>query len=79
MPESEVERTFEQQFVDELMPEEMDWEDVVSTYPLFSLAVAAVAGFVIGRRSGRMIMSALSDSAVERVTGMVDQLLQKEP
>ena len=78
MSESEVERSFAQQFVDELVPEEMDWEDVVSTYPLCALAVAAVAGFVIGRRSGRKIVSAFSDNAVERVTGMVSQLLDKE-
>ena len=78
MSDPAPERSFEQQLLDELMPEEMDWEEVVRSYPLCSLAIAALGGYFISRRSGRAIVSACSDSAVDRVMGLVNQLLDKE-
>ena len=35
---------FADQLIDELMPEELDWRRVVTSYPVASLAVAAVGG-----------------------------------
>ncbi len=75
MTDPAPERSFEQKIVDDLLPEEMDWEEVVRSYPLCSLALVALGGFFIGRRSGRAIVSAFSESAVERVTSLVNEVL----
>lgn len=78
MPDSDSERSFEQQLIDELVPDEMDWEDLVRSYPASSLLVAALGGYFIGRRSGRAIVAAFSESAVDRVTGLVNELLDRD-
>ena len=78
MPDSDSERSFEQQLIDELVPEEMDWEDLVRSYPVSSLLVAALGGYFIGRRSGRAIVAAFSESAVDRVTELVNELLDRD-
>lgn len=75
MTDPAPERSFEQKIVDDLLPEEMDWEEVVRSYPLCSLALVALGGFLIGRKSGKAIVSAFSDSAVERVTSLVNEVL----
>lgn len=69
------ERGFSEQVLDELLPEDLDWEGTVRDYPLTCLAVAAVAGFLLGRRSGRAILLAASDSAVERMREVAGGLL----
>ena len=68
-------RSFSEEFLDELLPEDLEWESVVLTYPLCSLAVAAVGGYLLGRRSGQVILGAFSDSAADRVTGLASELL----
>ena len=68
-------RSFSEAFMDELLPEDLEWESVVRTYPLCSLAVAAVGGFFLGRRSGRAIVGAFSESAADRVAGLASELL----
>ncbi len=78
MPDSDSERSFEQQLIDELVPDEMDWEDLVRSYPVGSLLVAALGGYFIGRRSGRAIVAAFSESAVDRVTELVNELLDRD-
>lgn len=75
MSEVDSPRSFSEAFLDELLPEDLEWESVVRTYPLCSLAVAAVGGFYIGRRSGRAIVSAFSESAAERVTTLAGEIL----
>ncbi len=52
------ERSFPEELLDELLPEELDWEGTVHDYPLTCLAVAAVAGFLLGRSSGRALLVA---------------------
>ena len=78
MSDSESDRSFEQQLIDELVPEEMDWEDLVRSYPVSSLVLAALGGYFIARRSGRAIVAAFSESAVDRVTGLVNELLDQD-
>ena len=57
------------------MPEELEWERLVRTYPLASLAIAAVGGYFLGRRSGAVIIEAVSQTASERVRGLVSEVL----
>lgn len=75
MEDPRPQRSVEQRLVDGLLPEEMDWEGVVRTYPLTSVTLAAVAGFLVGSRRGRAIITAVTESALDRVTGMVHELV----
>ena len=77
MEDARPQRSVEQRLVDGLLPEEMDWEDVVRTYPLTSVTLAAVAGFLVGSQRGRAILTTVIDSALDRVTGMVQELVDR--
>ena len=61
--------------VDELMPDEFDWRGTVRRYPLASIAVAALGGYILGRMRGVVIVSALSSFAVDSVEGQVNDVL----
>ena len=58
-------------FLDDLLPEELDWESLVRTYPIAALVVAGAAGYLLGWRSGAPILEAVGDTATRRVTGLV--------
>lgn len=45
----------------------IDWLSLVRTWPLTSVAAAALIGFLIGRARGREIMGILGDLAGEQV------------
>ena len=57
--------------LDDLLPEELEWERMVRAYPLAALLVAGVAGYVLGWRSGAPILEAVSDTAARRVSGIM--------
>jgi hypothetical protein len=65
------ERSMSSRFLDELLPEELEWERVVRTYPLVALAVAGVAGYLLGLRSGAPILAAVGETATRRVSGLM--------
>lgn len=48
------------ELIDELLPESLDWRQLVQRYPLASAAVAAAAGFWVGRTKGALVMAALT-------------------
>lgn len=64
------------QIVDELLPEDLDWRHLVTTYPRTSLAVSAVAGFFVGRRQGMSLLAALSGFVVGEVTRNVQEFVE---
>jgi len=66
------------ELVDELLPEELDWERLVVNYPLPALALAALGGFFLGRRHGREILAAVSTFAAAQVSANVGHLLGRE-
>jgi len=66
------------QFVDEVAPEELDWRELVRRYPVASLAVAALGGFVLGRSRGRAIVAALGAYAGDLVAREVNELLGED-
>jgi len=78
MTDSPPERSFEQKVVDDLLPEELEWEEVVRAYPLCSLALVAIGGFLIGRKHGRAIVASFSDSATERVTSLLNDVFDSD-
>lgn len=64
-----------ERFVDDLMPEGVEWRRLVTTYPRSSLAVAAAAGFLLGRHRGLALMGALSGFVVHQVGQNVETFL----
>ena len=77
MEDPRPQRSVEQRLVDGLLPEEMDWEGVVRAYPLTSVTLAALAGFLVGSRRGRALLTSVTDSALDRVSGMVQELVDR--
>ena len=61
--------------VDELMPDELDWRRTVRRYPLASIAIAALGGYILGRTRGLVIVSALSSFAADSVASQVNDVL----
>lgn len=66
------------QWVDEVAPEDLDWRRLVQRYPIAALAVAALGGYVLGRKRGRAIVSALGAYAGDLVAREVNELLGED-
>ena len=67
------------ELVDQLVPEDLDWKHLVTTYPRAAVTAAFVGGVVLGRTQGLAIAAALSGYVVGEVTrnvqGLVDDLM----
>lgn len=61
--------------LDELLPEELEWERLVRSYPVPALALAAIGGFVIGLRHGPEILTAVSGFVAAEVSRNVSELI----
>jgi hypothetical protein len=61
--------------VDDLLPQDFDWRELVRDYPLPGLLVAVVGGFLLGRRHGSELLSALQRFADREVTYNLRTLL----
>lgn len=61
--------------LDELLPEELEWERLVRTYPVPAVALAAIGGFVIGLRHGPEILTAVSGFLAAEVSRNVSDLV----
>ena len=77
MAESKLE-TAVHDLVEELVPEDLDWERLVRTYPLPAVALAALGGFLLGRSHGPVILAAVSSFAAAEVAKNVSSLLGQE-
>ncbi len=51
---------FADNIVDELVPGDLDWRHLVTTYPLGAITVASCAGFFLGRHHGTTLLTAVS-------------------
>ena len=69
---------FADQLLDEMLPEELDWRRLVTTYPVTSLALAAVGGYLLGRSRGVAIVGALATFASTTVARNVNALIGEE-
>jgi hypothetical protein len=77
--EMEMEReSLADELIDELVPDGLDWERLVVSYPIPALLLAAVGGFLLGRRHGPEILGALATFAAAEVSRNVSQLLSQE-
>ena len=68
-------RSMVDQMLDELIPEEIEWERMVRTYPLPALLVAAAGGFLLAYTRGPGIIGALSALATAQVGDAVRDAL----
>jgi hypothetical protein len=64
--------------LDDLLPDGLDWEDLVRAYPVPALALAALGGFLVGRAHGPAIVNAVSSFAAAEVAKNVSSLLGQE-
>jgi hypothetical protein len=67
--------SFADDLLDELLPESLDWRHLVRKYPRSSLAVAAVAGFWLGRQRGELLAGALGSFVAAELVERVSELI----
>ncbi|MDX1998555.1 MAG: hypothetical protein SF066_12630 [Thermoanaerobaculia bacterium] len=62
--------------LDEVVPEEFEWERVVINHPIASVLAVALGGYLLGRSRGSMILGSLggllADSLTDRVSNLVE-------
>jgi hypothetical protein len=51
---------FADELLDELLPSNVDWRHLVTSYPRAAVVAAAAAGFWLGRTKGGLLMAALT-------------------
>jgi hypothetical protein len=56
-----------EEILDEILPESLEWERLVRTYPVPALALAAAGGFYLGLRHGPAILAAVSSYVAAEV------------
>jgi hypothetical protein len=66
-----------EEILDEILPEDLEWERLVRRYPVPALAIAAVGGFFLGLRHGPTILAAVSSYLAAEVSRNVGELLGK--
>ena len=64
--------------LDEILPENVEWERLVRSYPLPSVALAAVGGFVLALSHGPAILSAVTGYLSAQVSQSVSQVLGQD-
>jgi hypothetical protein len=64
-----------EEILDELLPQELEWERLVRSYPVPAVALAAIGGFIIGLRHGPEILSAVSGFVAAEVSRNVSELI----
>ena len=64
--------------IDELLPEQVDWERLVRSYPLPALALAAAAGFYLAVSRGPVVVSAVTGWAAGEMTRRVNDLVGED-
>lgn len=65
-------------FLDEILPEELEWERMVRSYPLPAVALAAVGGFLLGISHGTSIVSAVTGYLASQVSRNMSQVLGRD-
>lgn len=55
-------------WVDELLPVDLEWRTAVRRHPWLALGAAAGAGFVLGRLRGTRLLEDLTDLATAGIT-----------
>ncbi len=75
MMEGEEKASFVDGILDDVLPEELDWRRLVSSYPIPVLVLSGLGGFFLGSRHGTEILSALSSFATREVDRNISTFL----
>jgi hypothetical protein len=66
------------QLVSDLLPENLDWERLVRSYPLPALGLAALGGYWLGRTRGSAVVAALGAFAAAAAVRGVNEALGED-
>ncbi|MDX1632873.1 MAG: hypothetical protein R3234_13465 [Thermoanaerobaculia bacterium] len=75
-PSENLEASFADGVLNELFPEELEWERLVPTYPRICLGAAAAAGFWLGWKRGDEVLEAIGRFAVDQMERAVGDHLE---
>ena len=64
--------------LDKVIPNEIDWRDLVRRHPMLSVGVAAGLGFLIGRSKGAAIVAGVSAAVTTGVMRQLSDVLDGE-
>ena len=64
--------------LDKVIPDEIDWRDLVRRHPVLTIGVAAGLGFVIGRSRGAAIVAGASAAVTSAVMRQLSDVLEGE-
>jgi len=64
--------------LDKVIPDEIDWRDLVRRHPMLSVGVAAGLGFLIGRSRGAAIVAGASAAVSAAVMRQLSDVLDGE-
>jgi hypothetical protein len=64
--------------LDKVIPDEIDWRDLVRRHPMLSVGVAAALGFLIGRSKGAAIIAGASAAVSAGVMRQLSDVLDGE-
>jgi hypothetical protein len=64
--------------LDKVIPDEIDWRDLVRRHPMVSVGVAAAVGFLIGRSKGAAIVAGASAAVSAAVMRQLSDVLDGE-
>lgn len=71
-------RPLADELLDELLPEELEWQRLVNRYPRVCLLAALGAGAWLGYRRGRGVLAALGAVVTAQVASTVGDMLADE-
>lgn len=70
--------SFYDQVLDELLPDDFDWREMVMSYPMTAVTVSFLGGIWLGRSHGNALISGLMGFAMREATrnvqGFVDNV-----
>lgn len=67
------------EILDEILPEEIDWRQLVRSYPKSILTLAAVGGFLLGRSRGPKLIHDVAQFLGDSVDEGLNEFLGREP
>jgi hypothetical protein len=70
--------SFADELLDELLPGDLDWPELVRRYPRLCLLAAGAAGTWLGYHRGRAVIAALGALVAGRMAGSLGDILGGE-
>ena len=64
--------------LDKVIPDEIDWRDMVRRHPVISVSVAAALGFLLGRSKGGAIVAGASAAVTTAVMRQLSDVFEGE-